>query len=117
MELISVLDLAKQANVSDGMTRLIIKQRLKIKTQINKNHLQCVTPDEAQRFLDYIHKDYKRKRKTYNCSPELLAELEKDRAERKELFAKLYGPETEKWFKPNWWPTVEDITPSCFLEA
>lgn len=117
MELISVLDLAKKANVSDGMTRLIIKQRLKIKTQLNNNHLQCVTPDEAQRFLDYIHKDYKRKRKTYNCSPELLAELEKDRAERKELFANLYGPETEKWFNPNWWPTVEDVTPSCFMEA
>jgi hypothetical protein len=116
MELISIKDLAKQTDIHDSMVRIIVK-RLKIEVQLNEEKLQCITNEEKQRFLEYVKKDYKRKRKTYNCSPELLAELEKDRAERKELFAKLYGPETEKWFSPNWWPKIEDITPSCFIEV
>lgn len=116
MELISIKDLAKQTDIHDSMVRIIVK-RLKIEVQLNEEKLQCITNEEKQRFLEYVKKDYKRKRKTYNCSPELLVELEKDRAERKKQFAKLYGPETEKWFNPNWWPSVEEITPACFMEV
>lgn len=88
--MISVKELAKQTDIHDSMVRIIVK-RLKIEVQLNEEKLQCITNEEKQRFLEYVKKDYKRKRKTYNCSPELLVELEKDRAERKELLPNYTG--------------------------
>lgn len=117
MELISIVDLAKQAYVSYGRIRKIIKERLKIKIQINEKQLQCVTLAEAKNVLDYINNGFDQKRKTDSCSFKTKEKLEKDRAERKERFVKLYGPETEKWFNPNWWPTPEEITPAYFREG
>ncbi len=41
--------------------------------------------------------------------------LDPDREARKKLFMEKYGPHTEKWFDPKWWPSYEDITPSIFI--